>query len=85
MYLTEDEAKERWCPMVRFFNPNHSNALENRWMGGSFDKCIASQCMMWRQYELSDEAKLGIQSAEEARIAYGLTERGYCGLAGKPE
>jgi hypothetical protein len=36
--MTEDEAKQKWCPMAR--------GLEN---GGNYGaSCIASACMMWQ-------------------------------------
>jgi hypothetical protein len=41
MYLTEDEAGKRWCPMPR--GPSDGAGLGIRWS----DRCIASECMMW--------------------------------------
>ncbi len=35
MLVTENQAKEKWCP--------HVNKGE--------DNCVASQCMMWRVYD----------------------------------
>lgn len=37
--LTEDEAKTKWCPMVR---DNGSN------LNGESSRCIGSACMAWR-------------------------------------
>jgi hypothetical protein len=34
--MTEDEAREKWCPMTRYHNNGEA-------CGG----CIASDCMMW--------------------------------------
>jgi len=45
--MKESEAKTKWCPCVRFYNPNRYHTPENRWEGGSMDKCIGSDCMMW--------------------------------------
>ena len=74
MYLTEDEAKQKWCPKVRqayratqegidygLAAVNRGNYLED-------DEClcIASQCMAWR-----------------TKHANG--KRGYCGAFGKPD
>jgi hypothetical protein len=70
--MTEKEAKEKWCPMIKFQigpdNPSWQNvAYSNR--GDYFDNtrtgCIASDCMMWRWTD-SPHTK------------------GYCGLGGKP-
>jgi hypothetical protein len=49
--MTEEEAKKKWCPMVRIA---HENVVANRTDGygdNNFHKlqcCIASDCMMWR-------------------------------------
>lgn len=42
--LTEQEAKERWCPLAR------AQRSENRQIDGSPNntQCIASECMAWR-------------------------------------
>ena len=55
--MTEDEAKKKWCPMVRGatfgvafvnnrfemrFNPEDSRG------GAEYVTCIGSACMMWR-------------------------------------
>jgi hypothetical protein len=65
--MTENEAKMKWCPMVRdggtyqgmIFNGINSAEC----VRGGYD-CIASGCMMWR-----DD---GVH-----------TTSGHCGLAGK--
>ena len=50
--MTEDEAKQRWCPMARV---NRKIAMGNRvqfddgtWDTAVGSRCIASGCMMWR-------------------------------------
>jgi len=50
MHMTEEEAKKKWCPMVRFVATNEPPA--NRWpehMQGekTYSKCLAADCMMW--------------------------------------
>ncbi len=69
--MTEEEAKTKWCPMVRInvaLNAAQGVGAFNR-DGGDFD-CIASDCMMWRW---------------NTRIKIGYKyEGGYCGLGGKP-
>ena len=56
--MTEDEAREKWCPMVRHTDNESGGA--NRWLMGenpdpkwgtpnnpSVCRCIASECMWW--------------------------------------
>lgn len=77
MLVTEEEAKKRWCPMVR-----HSNGPDGTWNRYASNpqipehyKCIASECMAWR---LAEREKIDM---------YGKTKgqnRGFCGLSGNP-
>lgn len=78
--MTEDQAKERWCPFVRFnisddgmTSPNRSmNIWPNRQPPQDDRRsaaCIGSRCMAWRW---ADEAVLREPPAH-----------GHCGLAGK--
>ena len=68
--MTEDEAKTKWCPLVRLFPAGdywQSTNGVDLMMGTAHDmrpltRCIASKCMMWRHLPGS---------------------RGYCGLGGK--
>ena len=82
--MKESEAKNKWCPMVRFTHPPvpHGDGLE-RWnnrdsrigFGESEASCIGSECMAWRE------------DKELNAVAHGAMENedhGYCGLAGKP-
>jgi len=81
--MTEDEAKKKWCPMVRAGDVNTygcatlAGAWNSYMQKVDVDKyklirnpkearCLASKCMMWREY-VAD-----------------LELYGYCGLAGKP-
>lgn len=46
--MTENEAKEKWCPLVRFTEPgNYQTFQSNRAADGRSSNCIASDCMMW--------------------------------------
>lgn len=75
--MTEDEAKTKWCPMVRGASePSHAaNVVKSIYTNTQsadstprlphWAKCIADDCMMWRSEN-------------------GVTVHGYCGLAGKP-
>jgi len=63
---TEDEARQLWCPMVRYIAfpapGNKSSALiSNRYIEA---KCIASGFMMWQWYDTEKDGE---------RV-------GYCGL-----
>jgi hypothetical protein len=72
--MTEDEAKTKWCPMVRLapLGPGESYKKSTNRMGkGDPDSCcIASDCMAWRCID---------------REGWRRPDRGYCGLAGKAE
>jgi len=65
--LTEDQARTKWCPMVRqagIYNdvtPNRSGfrATSGIDQGYAWNKCVASDCMMWQS----------------------VLDKGYCGLA----
>lgn len=39
--MTEEEAKTKWCPMVRAGNDAGCNRKD------ATDKCIGTDCMMW--------------------------------------
>lgn len=69
--MTEEEAKKKWCPMVRLIATQESiQPVYNRAANESpinLTACIASDCMMWRSH-FEDTLKFN----------------GYCGLGGKP-
>jgi hypothetical protein len=76
--MTEEEAKQKWCPQVRTLmwvgekaeHPLISNRAVDEADG--YDErhcCIGSDCMMWRWIYLQNGEK---------------TPRGFCGLGGKP-
>ena len=76
--MTEEEAKTKWCPMVRWTKGGWSDdvyAAHNRYVDekqedqNAYNRCIASGCMMWRTTLHGTEGKV---------------YEGYCGLAGKP-
>lgn len=69
--MTEDEAKTKWCPMVRITATKGYEDVDNRGQALGDYQCIASDCMMWRL--ITGESGLPIDG-----------ERGYCGLGGKP-
>jgi hypothetical protein len=74
--MTEDQAKKKWCPMVRLYGDDWITRLTDGRLKAISDgdvtkvtKCIGSDCMMWRWY--------GVTGRSPAKL-------GYCGLAGKP-
>jgi hypothetical protein len=77
--MTEDQAKTKWCPMVRVLvTPDNSvwqsNILTNRGVIPASDNdtlCIASDCMVWQDTGLEKECNQSVRT-------------GKCGLAGKP-
>jgi len=84
--MTEEEAKKRWCPMVRctgrseFLGDMESPAGNcDAEVGGVIDRkpsyalCIASDCMCWRN--LFHETETDIDGDKKYL-------GGYCGLAG---
>ena len=76
--MTEDQAKTKWCPMVRSltFNADGVCAANQAYKDGVVDMklamCKGSQCMMWR------DEKAPIIGQDRTQ------QYGYCGLAGKP-
>lgn len=81
--MTEDEAKTKWCPFVRYegdyggpFNRGgeKDNPLNIRARGDYSCSCIGSACMAWRE----ESKNTGTSYRPE------WTKNGYCGLAGKP-
>lgn len=77
--MTENEAKQRWCPMTRFhvggggLTYDNKPQSDNKAASPKSPLCIASECMMWRN-ETSTNCHTGVN-----RVCGG-----YCGLAGKP-
>jgi hypothetical protein len=71
--MTENEAKTKWCPMVRhvqFFNDIEDNrGLFEPRDNPLANACIGSLCMMWRWTFTREEASNG---------------HGHCGLASRP-
>lgn len=84
--MTEEEAKTKWCPMVRAMKAIGSR--DDIWETTNRDPkfsdlptCIGSACMMWR-WEKKMEVEWPEHSAPMARPAD--PPHGHCGLAGKP-
>lgn len=73
--MTEEQAKTRWCPMIRYTMDDQGNFFATRPITSTgFEVCITSDCMMWR---------MGTYKGDD-NITYRDHSIGYCGLAGKP-
>jgi len=80
--MTEEQAKTKWCPMVRGGLNVHTTWGSPREPGAeqrnpAAARCIGSDCMMWRWNE-----KYKANGTPDPDPVQG--EHGYCGLAGKP-
>jgi hypothetical protein len=85
MICTEEEARKKWCPMVRGID-HSEQCYATPWL-----PCAASNCMMWRWGESDEEYTKRVTktqgehpdwSAQES--ADNTPEKGYCGLGAKP-
>jgi hypothetical protein len=76
MLTTEEEATKKWCPFVRMEGENRVFDANGVLVTGRSFHCIGSDCMAWRSLH-----------AEHPKSSYeeGAADRGYCGLAGRPE
>lgn len=86
--FTENEAKTKWCPLVRLVGFKDSDAEGTSWNRSPDDpvgvkspatKCIASACMAWR--------KVGSLTVDSPNRVPGEGQtidrsRGYCGAFG---
>jgi len=87
MYLTEEEARKKWCPQVRITliesgpSPSHNRVcMEGNTYNAIGANCIASECMMWRwgsKFETGEEQ-------EDLRQMDEKSTKGYCGLGDNP-
>jgi len=85
--MTEDEARTKWCPMVRVLvtrNDNvwQGNMLTNRGeipASNTDTLCIASDCMMWQATDNEFDPEPPQTSA--VRVPQKGKPAGYCGLA----
>ena len=91
MLLTEEQAREKWCPHVRYLavfkgaeekiacgGPYNRGAKDS---GLNMSRCIASDCMMWRWDE---KIRTHMWHWDEKKRGV-VARRGYCGLAGDPK
>lgn len=90
--MTEEEAKQKWCPMVRASISQGDGNASNRDChrpneAPEYAQCIGSKCMMWTQIkQLFDVTHNSfVEKVEHTGWEYEMRfNGGYCGLAGKP-
>lgn len=95
--MTEDEARTKWCPFVRFHGTPSDDSIPNR--DGGIDsgrlglsRCVSSKCMAWREVTIEKRVlKDGTEpKPRQAYLAVDVAKinahviGGYCGLVGKP-
>ena len=80
MFLTEEQARQTWCPHARATKRFTDGAIAiNRDEGRPATRCIASICSQWRM------ALRPVYGDAGEVIGCEATDKGYCGLAGRPE
>lgn len=68
--MTEEQARTKWCPYASVANLNLARG----------SRCIASDCMMWRNlYEAEPPSALNDMPVMATYVKVG----GFCGLAGR--
>jgi len=72
--MTEEQAKTKWCPHARCVVDAPHYASGNIF-GENREKCIASDCMMWKWR--IDKTGAAIANAQ---ADVGLEPDGYCGV-----
>ena len=118
MVLTEEQAREKWCPFVRTMAVTEGNVAASGFNrvaqlpdtnGVMSATCIGSACMAWRkmpddfdrvfvpaladawgpspgpEWVLSATAHASDRNGPGQYWAKRRDDRGYCGLAGRPE
>lgn len=84
--MTEEEAKTKWCPMVRQTSESDNyKPATNRFeiADVSAFNCIGSACMA-RRKNYTIPVHVSGQLLSEAPRGALMVEDGHCGLAGKP-
>lgn len=86
--MTEEEAKTRWCPMMRDQPWIDDDGKTTNARAGDHVHCIGSGCMMWRWTDPRMVAVFN-EPWDRQSSPIGFTHvancvDGGCGLAGKP-
>lgn len=77
--MTEDEAKTKWCPMVKYDLGRAVN--RDACYDNAGTHCIGSACMMWQSRSKFNPI-IGDDGMPTINVT--VTYDYYCGLAGKP-
>lgn len=86
--MTEEQAKEQWCPFVR--RENASPTLHGLKKLGDTKQvqystnCIGSKCMAWRKTQAMQLSQDPDFPDDQSEAGILVTQQGFCGLAGKP-
>lgn len=67
--LTEEEAKNKWCPHVRI--DMGASVVANYYNSDDFVSCIGAECMMWRWLPLTVNNSAFIKAAKKVAIEIG--------------
>lgn len=82
--MTEDEAKEKWCPFARagIYAGNGAVAVNRHTMAvsDSDTRCIGSGCMMWQQRMVTRKAVPADPPAMIEMVDVPPFADGHCGL-----
>lgn len=85
--MTEEEAKDKWCPMVRKETTDEPACAINMTYDGKLFNCIASDCMMWKQddsYWVKDGDRVKAEDMHLYRTpeegGFVTVIEGHCGL-----
>ena len=81
--LTEKEAAQRWCPVVRSRTVVTNGPADVESALRSIN-CIGSRCMAWRGEVVDRERPPPESVYQDLGPATEKVRVGYCGLAGKP-
>jgi len=85
--MTEDEARQKWCPFFRVISlPGTVADNLGAKRGGSLSgDCLASDCMAWRWNALQvvTAKEMGTGAIKDSTDTFTAECGGYCGLAGK--
>jgi hypothetical protein len=86
--VTEEEAKNKWCPEARVgvYAGNGGVSVNRNPETEDEIRCIGSACMMWRWLRSVDEESLQKDILLElyTKDADAMRVLGYCGKAGRP-
>lgn len=90
--MTEEQAKTKWCPMIRAGTHGANYHVAGNWRGDQitdvdereYTRCQGSACMMWRW--TPELQNIGASIGESFLINRVPKEpsEGHCGLAGTP-